>query len=77
MKQANSASADLRTAFPDMKGRSTSNLEFMRYFARECPDHQIGQQSADQLHWFDIGGDMAAPSACAGTRLEKSGAEWN
>jgi predicted nuclease of restriction endonuclease-like (RecB) superfamily len=47
-------SADLRTAFPDMKGLSTSNLKYMRFFAQQCPDRQIGQQSADQLPWFHI-----------------------
>ena len=47
-------SPDLRTAFPDMKGLSTSNLKYMRFFALECPDRQIGQQSADQLPWFHI-----------------------
>ncbi|MDP2834433.1 MAG: PDDEXK nuclease domain-containing protein [Pseudomonadota bacterium] len=45
-------SADLRAAFPDMKGLSSSNLKYMRYFAQECPDRQFGQQSADQLPWF-------------------------
>ena len=47
-------SSDLRAAFPDMKGLSTSNLKYMRFFAQECPDRQIGQQSADQLPWFHI-----------------------
>jgi predicted nuclease of restriction endonuclease-like (RecB) superfamily len=47
-------SADLRAAFPDMKGLSGSNLKYMRYFASECPDRVIGQQSADQLPWFHI-----------------------
>lgn len=55
-------SADLRAAFPDMKGFSTSNLKYMKVFAQECPNRQflrhstervdalaIGQQSADQL----------------------------
>ncbi len=37
-----------------MKGLSTSNLKYMRFFAQECPDRQIGQQSADQLPWFHI-----------------------
>ena len=41
-------SADLRAAFPDMKGLSTSNLKYMRFFAHECPERLIGQQSADQ-----------------------------
>ena len=47
-------SADLRGAFPDMKGLSASNLKNMRFFAQECPDRLIGQQSADQLPWFHI-----------------------
>ena len=47
-------SSDLRAEFPDMKGLSSSNLKYMRFFASECPDRQIGQQSADQLPWFHI-----------------------
>ena len=47
-------SVDLREAFPDMKGLSSSNLKYMRFFAQECPDRRIGQQSADQLPWFHI-----------------------
>ncbi len=47
-------SADLRAAFPEMKGLSSSNLKYMRFFAQHCPDRQIGQQSADQLPWFHI-----------------------
>lgn len=46
--------ADLKTAFPDMKGFSTSNLKYMRYFAQHCPNAAIGQQPADQLPWFHI-----------------------
>lgn len=46
--------SDLREAFPDMKGLSASNLKYMRFFAQECPERQIGQQSADQLPWFHI-----------------------
>ena len=42
-------SADLREAFPDMKGFSTSNLKYMKYFAQLYPDLQFSQQSADQL----------------------------
>jgi hypothetical protein len=44
--------SDLKTAFPDMKGFSTSNLRYMRYFAEQCPLCLIGQQPADQLPWF-------------------------
>jgi predicted nuclease of restriction endonuclease-like (RecB) superfamily len=47
-------SSDLRAAFPDMKGLSSSNLKYMRFFAQECPAGLIGQQSADQLPWFHI-----------------------
>ncbi len=45
---------DLKEAFPDMKGWSTSNLKYMRYFAEHCPGCQFGQQPADQLPWFHI-----------------------
>lgn len=45
---------DLRAAFPDMKGLSVSNLKYMRFFAKECPERLIGQQSADLLPWFHI-----------------------
>lgn len=47
-------SADLREAFPDMKGFSSRNLKYMQVFAKSCPDLQIGQQSAAQLPWFHI-----------------------
>jgi hypothetical protein len=76
MKPATPAAADLRAAFPDPKGLSASNLNYLRYFAREWPDRWIGQQSADQLRWFGIGGDMAAPAARAGERAAKSGTAW-
>jgi predicted nuclease of restriction endonuclease-like (RecB) superfamily len=45
---------DLRAAFPEMRGFSATNLKYMRFFAHECPNLQIGQQSADQLPWFHI-----------------------
>jgi predicted nuclease of restriction endonuclease-like (RecB) superfamily len=60
-------SADLRAAFPDMKGLSSRNLHYMRFFAEQCPGLQFVQQSAaqlpgvpirqqfaDQLPWFHI-----------------------
>lgn len=47
-------SADLRAAFPDMRGLSPRNLKYMAFFAKACPDLQIGQQSAAQLPWFHI-----------------------
>lgn len=45
---------DLREAFPEIKGFSTRNLKYMRYFAEHCPAQQFGQQSAAQLPWFHI-----------------------
>jgi predicted nuclease of restriction endonuclease-like (RecB) superfamily len=47
-------SADLRAAFPEMKGFSSRNLKYMKIFAQDCPDLFIGQQSAAQLPWFHI-----------------------
>jgi len=46
--------ADLRDAFPDMRGFSARNLKYMRQFAEACPDGRIGQQPAAQLPWFHI-----------------------
>lgn len=44
--------SDLRSAFPEMKGFSPSNLKYMRRFAEAYPECKIGQQAADQLPWF-------------------------
>ena len=44
-------SADLRKAFPDMKGLSVRNLKYMRDLAREWPDEAIGQQLVAQIPW--------------------------
>ncbi len=45
---------DLKDAFPDMRGWSSSNLKYMRYFSQHCADGKFGQQPADQLPWFHI-----------------------
>lgn len=45
---------DLKEAFPTMKGFSSSNLKYMRFFAERCPEFRIGQQPADQLPWFHL-----------------------
>jgi predicted nuclease of restriction endonuclease-like (RecB) superfamily len=45
---------DLREAFPEMKGFSSRNLKYMRYFAEHCPGQAFGQQAAAQLPWFHI-----------------------
>ena len=44
-------SADLRRAFPDLKGFSPRNLQYMRTFAGAYPDEAISQQVAAQLPW--------------------------
>lgn len=46
--------ADLRAAFPEMKGFSSRNLKYMKVFAEMCPAGLIGQQPAAQLPWFHI-----------------------
>jgi predicted nuclease of restriction endonuclease-like (RecB) superfamily len=46
--------SDLRAAFPEMKGFSSRNLKYMKYFAEKCPFGKIGQQAAAQLPWFHI-----------------------
>ena len=45
-------SADLREAFPDMKGLSPRNLKYMRAFAAAWPDKVFVQQVAAQIPWF-------------------------
>lgn len=48
----NQLAADLRAAFPDMKGFSRSNLKYMRAFAEAWPEvDTIGQQAVGQLPW--------------------------
>lgn len=44
--------ADLRSAFPDMKGFSPRNLKYMRAFAEAWPDGQIVQAVLAQLPWY-------------------------
>lgn len=43
--------ADLREAFPDMKGFSPRNLRYMRAFAAAWPGHAIVQRVVAQLPW--------------------------
>lgn len=45
-------SADLRTAFPDMKGFSPRNLKYMRAFAAAWPDEAFVQGVLAQLPWY-------------------------
>lgn len=44
-------SADLRHAFPDMKGFSPRNLKYMRAFAEAYLDEQFVQQVVAQIPW--------------------------
>lgn len=47
-------SADLRAAFPDMRGFSVENLKRMRRFAAAWPDDEIGSHAVAQLPWGHI-----------------------
>ena len=55
---------DLKDAFPDMRGWSSSNLKYMQFFAQHCPDGQFGQQPADQLPWSRIAALQHGWSRC-------------
>lgn len=45
------ASADLRAAFPDMRGFSPTNLKYMRAFAEAWPDFEDRQRTIGDLPW--------------------------
>lgn len=45
-------SADLREAFPDMRGLSSRNLKYMRAFADAWPDRTIVQEALAQITWY-------------------------
>ena len=44
--------ADLRHAFPEMKGFSPRNLKYMRAFAETYPDEQFVQEVLAQITWY-------------------------
>jgi len=44
--------ADLREAFPDMKGFSPRNLKYMRAFAAAWPERAIVQEALAQTPWY-------------------------
>ncbi|MEL6971107.1 MAG: PDDEXK nuclease domain-containing protein [Bacteroidota bacterium] len=44
-------SKDLKREFPDMKGFSTRNLNYMRKFAEAYPNREIVQRCAAQIPW--------------------------
>ncbi|HEX4164601.1 MAG TPA: PDDEXK nuclease domain-containing protein [Bryobacteraceae bacterium] len=43
--------ADLKKAFPEMKGFSPRNLKYMRAFAESWPDEAFVQQAVAQIPW--------------------------
>jgi len=43
--------ADLRKAFPEIKGFSSRNLKYMRAFAEAYPNEQFVQQSVARIPW--------------------------
>jgi len=45
-------SADLREAYPDMRGLSPRNLKYMRAFAAAWPDQAIVQEALAQITWY-------------------------
>jgi predicted nuclease of restriction endonuclease-like (RecB) superfamily len=47
-------SVDLRRQFPDMKGLSPTNLQYMRAFAAAWPDGPISQRSVGKLPWGHV-----------------------
>lgn len=47
--------ADLHASFPEVKGFSPRNLEYMRAFGEAYPDEPFVQQVAAQIPWFHHG----------------------
>jgi len=45
-------SADLREAYPDMKGLSPRNLKYMRAFAAAWPEREIVQEALARIPWY-------------------------
>jgi DUF1016 N-terminal domain len=50
--------ADLRNAFPDMKGFSPRNLRYMRAFAAAWPERPIVQEALAQIPWYHESGRL-------------------
>jgi len=53
-------SSDLRAAFPEMRGLSSRNLKYMKFFAEHCPNRQFVLQSAPKAAPPSIGQQSAA-----------------
>ncbi len=50
-KTVETLAKDLRSAFPDMKGFSLTNVKYMVQFAKAYPDFTISQQPVGQIPW--------------------------
>lgn len=50
-KTVEKLASDLRSEFPDMKGFSLRNIQYMRLFAETYPDIQFTQQAVAQIPW--------------------------
>ena len=62
-------SADLKAAFPDMKGWSRSNLMYMRQFADAWTRKEIVQAPLGQLPWYHHLADLNKPIGVSTYRL--------
>lgn len=51
-KVVDQLSKDLRSAFPEMKGFSRTNLLYMRGFAEKNPNQQFVQEVLGQITWY-------------------------
>lgn len=50
-KTVENLAKDLKSAFPNMKGFSLTNIKYMVQFAKEYPDFTISQQPVGQIPW--------------------------
>jgi predicted nuclease of restriction endonuclease-like (RecB) superfamily len=64
--------ADLRAAFPDVRGFSRTNLLYMRAFAAAWPEQAIVQQAVGQLPW---GHNLVLLTKLRGTQARLAHAE--
>src|ERR1051326_6747070 len=55
--------ADLKRAFPDMKGFSPRNLKYMRAFADAWPDEPFVQAGLAQITWYHKPANLAKLAA--------------
>ena len=61
--------ADLREAFPDMKGFSPRNLKYMRAFAVAWPEQTIVQEALAQIPWYHhIATSLSSSRPCPSIR---------